>query len=167
MNFLKKNKIAVIVVGVLLVVGLAVYLLFGTGNNAATNQPGAVSAKPVKAITPEQIGLSLSFRADKKAIIMDITKLDGIASVEYEVTYDANVTADSSGDSASGVTQRGVVGSPIPVKSGDSDIKRTIELGTCSKNVCKYDNVVSDVKFVIKVTYSNGDIGSVEKAISL
>lgn len=167
MNFLKKNKVLVIVVSLLLLAGAVTVFLLGNGTSStSTDDSGSILEKPVKVISADEIGLSLSFRADKKAINMNITKLDGVESVEYEVTYDANVTADSSGDSASGITQRGVVGSPIPV-NGASSIKRTIELGTCSKNVCKYDDVVSDVKFVIKVTYSNGEIGSVEESISL
>lgn len=166
MNFLKKNKIVVIVVAILLLAGVGTVVLLGGSNTTSSDEPGIASEKPVKIISADEIGLTLSFRADKKAINMNITKLDGISSVEYEVTYDANVTADASGDSESGITQRGVVGSPIPV-NGASSIKRSIDLGTCSKSVCKYDNVVSDVKFVIKVTYINGDVAAVEESISL
>ena len=167
MNFLKKNKVLVIVVSLLLLAGaVTAFLLGNVTNSSSTDESGIVSDKPVKVIQADEIGLVLSARSDKKAIILSVTKLDGVESVEYEVTYDADVAADSSGDSGSGITQRGVVGSPILV-NGASSIKRTIELGTCSKNVCKYDNIVSDIKFVIKVTYSNGDIGSVEESISL
>jgi hypothetical protein len=167
MNFLKKNKVLVIIVSLLLLAGVVTAVLLGNATSSpSTDDSGNILETPVKVISADEIGLTLSFRADKKAINMSITKLDGIEAVEYEVTYDANVTADSSGDSASGITQRGVVGSPIPV-NGASSIKRSIDLGTCSKNVCKYDAVVSDVKFVIKVTYSNGEIGSVEESISL
>ena len=166
MNFLKKNKVLVIIVSLLLLAGAVTAFILGNATSSLSTDESGIIEKSVKVISADEIGLTLSFRADKKAINMNITKLDGVESVEYEVTYDANVTADASGDSASGITQRGVVGSPIPV-NGASSIKRSIDLGTCSKNVCKYDNVVSDVKFVIKVTYSNGEIGSVEESISL
>lgn len=166
MKWIKKNKIILtIILVVLVLVGIGVFLVFGKGK-VVVQQALDVSEKPVKKISADDIGLSLVPRNDKKAIILQISKLDGISSLEYEVTYDAKVT-DTTGDEQSGTTQRGVVGSPIAVKSGDSEIKRTIDLGTCSRNICKYDNVVSAVKFVIKVTYSNGDVGSVEEEITL
>jgi len=165
MKWIKKNKIIVpIILVVIVLVGVGSLLMFGKGKVVAP-QALDVSEKPVKKINADDIGLSLVPRSDKKAIILQISKLDGISALEYEVTYDAKVT-DTTGDEQEGTTQRGVVGSPIDVKAGDSEIKRTIELGTCSRNICKYDNVVSAVKFVIKVTYSNGDVGSVEEDIT-
>lgn len=117
----------------------------------------------VKNIKAEDIGLSLKPRVDSKAVILTISKLNGILSVEYEVSYDAEVTEGGQTQ----VVPRGVTNSPIEVKSSDREIKREVELGTCSRNVCKYDNVKSEVKFVIKVNYKNGDTGSVEKSIAL
>lgn len=166
MKWIKKNKvIGIIILVVIVLVGVGTFLMFGKGKTLAP-QTVEISEKPVKKINADDIGLSLVPRSDKKAVILQISKLEGIASLEYEVTYDAKVT-DTLGDEQAGTTQRGVVGSPIAVKAGDSEIKRTIELGTCSRNVCKYDNVVSTIKFVIKVTYSNGDVGSIEKDINL
>lgn len=166
MKFIKKNKIVLFVL-LILVLGVGVVLILTKSNakKISTSSSG-VQEQVVKTVKPEDVGLSLKLRSDNKAVVMILSKLDGVSSVEYEVTYDAKIT-DVTADGESGTTQRGVVGSPIPVKPGDTQIKREIELGTCSRNVCKYDNVVSAIKFVIKVTYSNGEIGSIEQSLSL
>lgn len=163
MNFIKKNKILVIVVAVVVIAGaVGGYFVFNkrTQQQAPSQQAQEKSVKTVKA---EDIGLTLTPRADNKAIVIKISKPGGLSSVEYEVSYDAKVTEE--GQTAN--VPRGVVGSPIQIKPTDTSISREILLGTCSASVCKYDKVTSDIKFIIKVTYSNGDIGSIEHSITL
>lgn len=162
MEFIKKNKVLFIVLAVVLVFA-AGGLYFLTGSAKKEVKTPTTEEIQAKSINPEEIGLVLTPKADKKAVVMEITKLEGIQSVEYEVSYDAEVTDEGQTTDV----PRGAVGSPIQVKSTDSSIKREITLGTCSANVCKYDKVTSSIKFVIKVTFKNGDLGSVEKEISL
>lgn len=163
-NSMKLSKPVIIAVAavVLLAVGVAALLVFFPKNSDTVTKSTNSSAN-VKKLSPEDIGLNLTVRPDKKGIVMKITKLAGISSVEYDVSYDAKVNDE--GQDA--VVPRGVSGSPIQVKAGDSEISRDLDLGTCSKNVCKYDNVVSDVTFTIRVNYANGEIGGVETKISL
>ena len=163
MNFIKKNQTLVIIVVVVAVLGIVGgYFLFkGQGKAPAPAQQG--QEKPVKAVKAEDVGLTLVPRADNKAIVMKIAKLGGLSSVEYEVSYDASVTEAGQ----TNTIPRGAVGSPIQIKPTDTSINREILLGTCSVNVCKYDKVISAIKFVIKVSYSNGDVGSIEQAVSL
>lgn len=162
MDFLKKNKVLFIALALVLVVAAAGLYLVTGGAKKQTALPIA-EEKQAKSVSPEEIGLSLAPSPDGKAIIMKITKLDGVSSLEYEVSYDAEVTEEGETNNV----PRGAVGSPIMIKDTDSEIKREITLGTCSANKCKYDKVTSAIKFVIKVTYENGEIGSVEKEISL
>ncbi len=162
MELIKKNKVLFIVLAVVLVLA-AGGLYFITAGAKKQAQAPTTEEKQVKSVNPDEIGLKLSLRQDKKAVVMEITKLEGIKSVEYEVSYDAQVTEEGQTNNV----PRGAVGSPIQIKSGDTSIKREITLGTCSANVCKYDKVTSSIKFVIKVTYKNGDLGSVEKELAL
>ena len=111
-------------------------------------------------MSPEDIGLELTLRSDGKAVIVKATKVEGIKSFEYELTYDAQVTED--GESAT--VPRGAVGE-LTIRGGIAQAE--VDLGTCSANVCKYDKVVSDVKVVIKVNFENGEIGAVEDTILL
>ena len=164
MNFIKKNKILVIVAAVVVVLGaVGGYILFNKGGAQQQAPSQQAQEKPVKVVKADDIGLTLTPRADNKAVVMKIAKPGGLSAVEYEVSYDATVTEEGQTSNV----PRGVVGSPIQIKPTDTSINREILLGTCSANVCKYDKVTSEIKFVIKVTYSNGDIGSIEQSISL
>ena len=159
MEFIKKN-VALVVIILVIVAGLGGFLLF----NARANKTPAPLAqeKEVKQMSPSDIGLILSVKPDKKAVIMKVTKLQGIESIEYEVSYDAEVTEEGEPFNI----PRGVVGSKIETK-GESEIEREVLLGTCSASVCKYDKVTTPVKFIIKVNLSNGEIGAVEDSIFL
>lgn len=158
----KKTILIPLILVVVLALGFGFYtLILGKSSNKVGNQ--AQQEQVVKQIKAEDIGLSLTPKDDKKTVVMKVTKLSGISSIEYEVSYNAEVTEEGQ----TNTIPRGVVNSPIEVKPGQDEVSREITLGTCSRNVCKYDKVVSDIKFVIKVNYSNGEVGSLEQSISL
>lgn len=161
-SFKDRKTLAIIAVFIILVGG-GLYYIMGKSSKSAT--PTDNQEQQVKQIKASDIGLTLSPRADNKAITMTITKLDGISTIEYEVNYNALTNDPEAGGEAD--VPRGVVASPIQVKSGDSSVTREILLGTCSANVCKYDKVTSAITFVVKVTYKNGEIGSLTEKISL
>ncbi len=158
MNFLKKNKIivGVIVVIILVIAGAAVFLLpKGSTQNGGEEQ----QLQNVKQLQPEDIGLTLQLSSDKRNVNMKITKLEGIKSIEYELDYTAIVTEEGETNEV----PRGVL-STIDV-NGDSEIDKDVLLGTCSSGTCKYDKVTSDIKLILKLTYENGDVASVETSI--
>ena len=160
MDFLKKNKI---IVGVIVVIAVALIGAFFFLSGSKSQSPQATTGdqtENVKKISPEDIGLSFSLKDDKKAVILKITKLNGIKSFEYELDYNAIVTEEGETNEV----PRGVL-STIDVTSGDSELNKEILLGTCSSGTCKYDKVTSDIKLVLKVNYSNGEVGSLEASI--
>lgn len=160
-----KNKwiiIGAVIVVVLIVIGAGAYFVLG-GSSSEKSLNTLNQGQQVKKLTAEDIGLTLTVRPDGKGIILKVTKLNGVASVEYELSYDAEETQD--GETA--VVPKGVVGSPIVVKPGDTSISRDLDLGTCSKNVCRFDKVKSDISVAIKVNYKDGTIGGVDTKISL
>ena len=157
-----KNKLLLAAVAVVIVlVGILIYIFMPKEDTSSPFPPE--SSQNVKQLTPDDIGLILTPIKGGKAITMEITKLDGISSIEYDVSYDARVTDE--GEEI--VVPRGVAGSAIQIKAGESSVKRDLDLGTCSRNVCKYDQVESDIKFVIRINFTNGEVGSVEDKISL
>lgn len=156
---MKKNKIIVIaVIAIFILVG-AGFFVFAKDKNGqektVAQKPAAHEEPKVKEVKPDDIGLTLTARSDNKAVNMTIKNLSGISSIDYELNYDA-----------SGNIPRGVIGS-IEIKPSDSVIKRELLLGTCSKNICKYDAGVTEVNLVLKLIYSNGEIGSVEEKLKL
>ena len=162
---MKLNKwiiISAIIVIVLGAVSAGAYFLLGS--TSSTKPLNTLNqGQQIKKLTASDIGLILTVRPDGKGIILKVTKLAGIASVEYELSYDAEETQD--GETA--IVPKGVVGSPIEVKAGDTQISRDLDLGTCSKNVCRFDKVKSDISVAIKVNYKDGTVGGVNTKIKL
>ena len=158
MEFIKKNALIIGVIAVV-VLGIGGYFIWARSQNQALI-PKREELQNAKQMTPEDIGLELSLRSDKKAVIIKATKIDGIKGFEYELTYDAEVTEDRD----TSVVPRGAVGE-FTIRGGVAQAE--VDLGTCSANVCKYDKVVSNIKVVIKVNFENGEIGAVEDEIPL
>ena len=104
----------------------------------------------VLTLKPEDIGLELSLSDDSKKVTMEINKLDGITSLEYQLLYNSKDDVP-----------RGAIGT-IDIK-GDK-IKKEIVLGTCS-DVCHYDEAVSDIKIIVKVVKTDGKTYQVEKSL--
>lgn len=147
------------VIGVVLVVILAlgsVLFWVNSGKTPETQEtPGEVETQSYEKIDASEIGLTLSPRTDKRAVTLEITKLDELSSIEYELSY-----------LAKGDIPRGVIGT-IEVKPSDKKISRELLLGTCSRNVCKYDEGVISVSLVAKITKTDGKIYSVEETLDL
>lgn len=158
MEFFKKNKLIVGVILVIIVI-LSGFLIYNYTRSQSTQTTLFDEEKQVKQVDPSEIGLELSLRSDKKAVIIRATKLSGIASLEYELTYDAEVT--EGGDTHA--VPRGAIGK-LTIRNGEANAE--VDLGTCSANVCKYDKVVSDIKVIVRVNYESGEVGQVEDAIS-
>lgn len=158
MDFIKKNKL---ILGLIIVILLALgaFLVFNSTRSNNTQTALFEEEKEIKQLLPADIGLELSLRFDGKAVIIKATKVDGIKSLEYELTYDAQVSEEGEVHSV----PRGAVGE-IKIKGAVAQAE--VDLGTCSANVCKYDKVVGSIKVVIKVEFENGEIGAVEDSIS-
>ena len=113
--------------------------------NLPTQEP-TFEREVFETISAEELGLRLIPRSDKRAVTMEMTNLTGIQTVEYELSY-----------LAKGDIPRGVIGT-IEVKSSDKKISRELLLGTCSRNVCKYDEGVQAVTLLVKITKIDGKI---------
>lgn len=150
MNIMQNKKlligIAVVVLAILVVGGF--YVLSSKKSSNSTQQDS--QEEQVLTLKPEDIGLELSLSDDSKKVTMEVTKVDGIISLEYQLLY------NSKGD-----VPRGVIGT-LDIK-GDT-IKKEIVLGTCS-DVCHYDEDVSNIKIIVKVVKTDGKTYQVEKSL--
>lgn len=149
MDFLKKNKMlgGILIIVMLLLVGGGIFLATKKSSKSVT--PPA-QQEEILTLSPEDIGLSLAMGSDQKRVIMEIANTEGLTSVEYQLSY------TSKGD-----IPRGAIGT-AEVKG--NAIKKEIILGTCS-DVCHYDQDVSDIKLILKVTKADGKIYQVEKIL--
>lgn len=88
-------------------------------------------------LTTNPFGVSLTPRADKKAVILKIaTPSADLKTIEYELTYETTEAP------------QGVLGK-IDYQ-GEKTLEREIILGTCSKNVCRYHTGVKKVTLTLK-----------------
>lgn len=115
-------------------------------------EPQATVEETVNILSPEDIGLTLKPISANKKLLMEIEKTDDISSLDYELSY-----------TSMGNIPRGVIGN-IEVKTKGNSVKQEIVLGTCS-DVCHYDQDVSGIKLVVKVTKLDNKVYLVEKSL--
>lgn len=149
----------VVILGIL-TGGYFAFVASKSTSNSGTPKPTAAD-EVVNTLKPEDVGLEVKARSDGKAVTFTITKPDGITAVDYEVTYLAKDVP------------RGVIGH-IDVTSSMSEISPNIPdtngyivLGTSSSGHYKYDEGVTSVKFVLKLTKSDNKVYQVEKTLDL
>lgn len=162
-----KNKI-VIVVLVILVIAIAVGSYFAmSGKSTKTkDQTDNSMDQVVNKLSPDEIGLTISANDSKKGVKFAISKLSGITSIEYQVTYEADSTAAEQREGGEARVQRGITGE-AKITSSTSYESPWLDLGSCSKNVCRYDTGVSSVDLTLKIIKSDGKIYEVEKKLEL
>ena len=90
-----------------------------------------------------RIGVSVKFRGDRRAIIVNFSSLSNASTVSYTLSY-----------STRGTTQ-GAGGSINPTTTGNS-ASRELLFGTCSHGVCRYDSGITNAKLVVTYTLTNG-----------
>ena len=153
-----KNRNLIIGVAVLvLIVVIGVGYFIFSSNKKQFQQPEAVSSsdestdEAVNTLSPEDIGLTLTETTDGRKVVMEVSKVQDISSLEYQLSY-----------TSKGGIPRGAIGTDITPKA--NMIKQEIVLGTCS-DVCHYDEDISDIKIIIRVTKTDGRVYSVEQNI--
>ncbi|MBI2613623.1 MAG: hypothetical protein HYW62_02530 [Candidatus Levybacteria bacterium] len=148
-----KNLIIFLIVGAVVLVGGGFLVLSGN-KKAEPVVDQAPLEDQISIIKPEDIGLTLTASSDNRKVILEVKKTEGLAGLDYELSY------TSKGD-----IPRGVIGH-IDVRQPGQLVKQEITLGTCS-DVCHYDEDVSDIKVILKVAKADGTVSQVEKSLEL
>lgn len=134
------NKAALIIIPILILLVVGGFVVSGKGSSpkepSVTPTPTVESVPVTTLEEANPYGAEITSRTDKKAVFLKITSFpEGLKTIEYELNYEANEGP------------RGVLGT-INYK-GEQNLKREILLGTCSKNVCRYDEGVTKVTLTI------------------
>ncbi len=164
-----KNRTVQIVLGVVLLIAvLGGGYFFIAGKTKSKPQVAQDNTQDVVyKLSPEELGLSLTAKPDNKAVKFAIAKLDGITSVEYQLTYEANSTAQEQSEGGEPRVQRGITGE-AKIQSGDSSYASPwLDLGSCSKNICRYDTGVKSVALTLKIVKHDGKTYEVTKKLDL
>lgn len=155
MDALKNRNIQIALGVVLLVlVGLSGFY-FVASKNAAEPEDTQSSEAVVKTVDPEEIGLSMEATEDNKKVLFKIGKAEGIESIEYELVYEADLPPAERLEGGEDRVTRQVSGEAEVEKGQSSFESEPLDLGSCSRNVCKYDQGVDKVDLTLKITKSD------------
>jgi len=140
---MKKNLMIVLVVLVCLAVVGGLVAFIGKSKAPSSSVQPTPTPQQTTPLSAEELPIiSLIPRADKHELTLNVRGFKDIDSIEYELTY------------LSYGLSRGVVGTVN--LSGENEISRKILLGTCSRNVCKYDDDISDGKLTLRLRGPQG-----------
>jgi len=164
----RKTAIIALVVVVLVLFGGA-YIIASQRSNKTPDLIGQ-EMEIIPTIAASDIGLELVAKSDKKYVKFTINKPEGIDKVDYEITYDAIPPEESSGEGGGeGKVTQSLTGTLTKkdTKNGKLGIDYR-ELGTCSTGgKCRFDQGVTSVKVIVKITRSNGKVFQAETSIDL
>jgi hypothetical protein len=140
------KKIIVIVIAVGLLGGLGLWGIMGRGkkdlSTAKTTPTPKKEVKMVEMALADRPFVSLTPVNSGRELELAITRIKNLTKIEYELTYLTNGLS------------RGAVGS-ISLNSEDK-ITRKLTLGSCSRNVCNYDENVTQGSLSLRLVAADG-----------
>ena len=133
----KNKKVVIGLVAVLIIAlfGGTYYFLFGQTKKDAS--PVETSDEMIQTLTAEELGLTMEISPDNKKVKFLIEKASDITSIEYQITYEADSTSQEQSEGGEPRVQRGITGE-AEVDGGSSYESEWLDLGSCSRNVCRY-----------------------------
>ena len=140
---MKKNlTVVLIVIAVLLIAIGAVLMMRGKKKTETSSENQQNQQTTLETPLEDRPYVSLTPRADGKEFTLDITRIKNTQTIEYELVYESQGLS------------RGVIGS-VDLKNEDK-VQRKLLLGSCSKDVCKYDEGVEKGTLTLRFRGSDG-----------
>lgn len=160
MDLIRQHKkiIAAVAVFLILTVAGGIFLFARQSSSPSEPTDEIIETSDLPMLSPEDIGMEVTVRKDGKALMFELTKADDIDLVEYTIEYEKEIDGETVPEGIFGLMEIGKDGIT------KTDFR---EFGTCSSGKCRYDNVVSDIKIVLKVTKKDGKEYQVEKTVKL
>ncbi len=160
--FLSLHRTTVFLVLILGLLGILGWL----GVQKLTNKESGALEEVDLAFEPEGPYAILSPRRDGNALILNLKRTASYDTITYELAYTSKVLetavqgnkildeGESGGSVNSESIDRGVVGT-IDTKEKKGEYEQEILFGTCSKNVCKYDQGVGNGTLTLRIKKGN------------
>jgi hypothetical protein len=154
-NFFKQRSVQIgLGIALILLILGGGYFFVANRSQAPVDEEETASEEVVQSLSAEELGLSMEAKPDKKAVKILIEKAGDLKTIEYQVTYEADSTAQEKAEGGEDRVQRGITGeSEVKGASFESE---WLDLGSCSRNVCKYDTGVDKVDLTLKIVKKNG-----------
>ncbi|HUS59872.1 MAG TPA: hypothetical protein VMX76_00585 [Nevskiaceae bacterium] len=141
---MKKNLTTfLIILVVLTILGVGGFFIFKS-KKPAEEEPVTPESEGVliKTTLEERPFVTLTPRTDGRELTLEISRVKNAQTIEYELVY------------LSAGLSRGVIGS-IDL-DGEAAVERKLLLGTCSRDVCKYDEDVTEGTLTLRFRGSDG-----------
>jgi len=156
-KYLKDKRVLIaagvaVIALILIIIGVFMLTRGSTSNTTSNSSMAEPTQVPVLTLQPADIGLTLVEAASMETATMTITKTDDIASIDYQLSYNALVSGQN--------IPRGVIGH-VDVKTPGQIISQQMVFGTCS-DVCHYDTGITGVQLIVKVTKTDGKVYQVQ-----
>lgn len=135
----KRYFLIVLVIAVLLLGG---FLVWRRGRISEVASEAESEGVLIETSLEERPYVTMTPRADGKEFTLNISRIKNAKTIEYELVYLSNGLS------------RGVIGS-ITLK-GETAVERELLLGTCSRNVCKYDEGVEEGTLTLRFRGEDG-----------
>lgn len=143
--FYKKPIIWTMILLILLGVGSWLFF-FGKKSEPVVKENEGQQLNDVLPPIDPSVEITLASRGDKKEVKLTIKKIpQDTVSLEYELSY----------FTGTGLSRGTFTPTPVDLK-GATEFERDILLGTCSRNVCSYDEGVKSITLTVKFNSAKG-----------
>ena len=140
---MKKGLLIVLIILIVIGgIGGGIYLAIKKKAKTEENKLPEVTGVLIETPLEDRPYVTLTPRTDGREFTIEISRIKNAQKIEYELVYLSNDLS------------RGVIGS-VDVK-GKEKISRNLLLGTCSKNVCRYDENVTEGTLTVRFRSSEG-----------
>lgn len=132
--------------GLVFTFGFILFLILTASALAKRLLPQARQATATRSsggVASGKVGVSVRFRGDRRAIVVNFSNLTSASRVNYTLSYNTRGTTQGAG------------GTIDPSTTG-STASRELLFGTCSHGVCRYDSGITNAKLVVVYTLQNG-----------
>lgn len=138
----KKLTIILPILVLILVVG-TVFWFKGKKQTTKISEEGVSEQKSLETPLEDKPYVVLIPRADGREFTLEISRIKNAQTIEYELVYESQGLS------------RGVIGS-IELSTGETEVSRKLLLGSCSKDVCKYDEGVEQGSLTLRFRVADG-----------
>lgn len=164
------NKVIIAIVGVialLLIVGGGIFFVSNNSSGENSEIEEEQVGETIENISADELGLEMEVSDDQRKVRFIFNNLDGIKSIEWSATYEADIPPAERIEGSTGkVTQQ--FGGDTTIKSSQSVYETDFkDLGTCSAGRCRYDTGVTEVSIVVKIVKDNGKVYQAEETFPL
>src|SRR3989338_3685758 len=137
------------VIVVVLIVGLfASTMNKKSASKSTSNKQDVLPEVEILPTVDSSVQVSLTADKLKQEATLEISSVPaGTISIEYELSYDADVDGNKVPKGAIGTIEF----------DGEDPVSREITMGTCSSGTCKYDKGVEKIKATLKFSGKYGD----------